>query len=72
MADPRTEGIVIHLVDKHEGGEIEREYEDFEIVDEGWVRCVGPSHGGELESGHVPVDYYPPERVVSVNSYEKP
>lgn len=72
MPDERTEGVVIHLVDKHGGGEIERQYDDWEIVDEGWVRCIGPSHGGELDSGHVPVAYYPPERVVSVDVYEKP
>jgi hypothetical protein len=60
MADDRTEGIIVHLVDKHGGEEIEREYDDWEIVDEGWIRCIGPFHGGELDSGHVPVSYYPP------------
>jgi hypothetical protein len=72
MADDRTEGVIVHLVDKHGEGEIEREYDDWEIVDKGWIRCIGPSHGGELDSGHVPVSYYPPERVVSVDVYEKP
>jgi len=42
------------------------------IVDEGWIRCIGSSHGGELDSGHVPIEYYLPERVVSVDVYEKP
>jgi len=35
MADGRTEGVIVHLVDKHGEGEIEREYDDWEIVDEG-------------------------------------
>ena len=72
VADDRTEGVIVHLVDKHGEGEVEREYDDWEIVDEGWIRYIGPSHGGELDSGHVPVSYYPPERVVSVDVYEKP
>lgn len=72
MPDTRTETIVIHLTSKHGKEELEYEYDDFEIVDEGYVRCIGPTHGGELESGHVPVDYYPPNRVVSINTYEQP
>ncbi len=60
MTDDRTEDVIVHLVDKHGEGEIEREYDNLEIVDEGWIRCIGPSHGGELDSGHVPVSYYPP------------
>ena len=35
MPDDRTEGVVVHLVDKHGGGEIERKYDGWEIVDEG-------------------------------------
>jgi len=30
MADDRTEGVIVHLVDKHGGGEIECEYDDWE------------------------------------------
>lgn len=72
MADNRTEGVMVHLVDKRGEGEIEREYDDWEIVDGGWIRCIGPSHGGELEGVHFPLAYYPPERVVSVDVYEEP
>jgi hypothetical protein len=44
---------------------------NWEIVDEGWIRCI-PSHGGELDSDHVPIGYYPPDHMVSVSVYEKP
>lgn len=45
---------------------------NWEIVDEGRVRCIGPSHGGGLDSDHVPIGYYQPDHMVSVNIYEKP
>lgn len=35
MADDKTQGVIVPLVDKHGEGEIEREYYDWEIVDEG-------------------------------------
>jgi hypothetical protein len=67
----KTEGYVVHIMDRT-GGDHEKEFRDVEFLDTGWIRCVDPPHGDQLEDGEVIVSYYPPQRVADVAVYEKP
>lgn len=68
----KDEGYIVHLVDRDGGNDYEFEFRNIEFLDSGWIRCVDPPHGDELEGGEVPVTYYPPQRVADVAAYEVP
>lgn len=48
----------------------ERKYESAEILDSGWIKCVGPRDDRGAEDGQVCVDYFPPECIAGVYSVE--